>query len=137
MLNQRQRNILKLHKALDQKGFHISTNRLDPLSAYNENHSMVNWQDKVLRVSHRGNWLHVPLSYYYSLDENSVWMAEGIATEFALSFDSSLQDESDAWFTPSGLKLGVMNTHASQNSVGKPHMWIPQQLTGVPPTTTI
>lgn len=137
MCNQRRRNILKLHKALNHKGFYISTNNLDPLSQFNENRRMVNWQDKVLRVAHRGNWLHVPISYYYSLDENSDWMAESIATEFALCFDASVQDTNDAWFTPSGLKLGVMNTHTSQNSVGKTHMWIPQQLTGVPPTTTI
>jgi len=129
MHNQRQRNILKLHKVLDEKGFYISTTRLDPLRAYNENHRMVHWQDKVLKVIHKGNWLHVPLSYYYSLDENSDWMAESIATEFALCFDASVQDTNEEWFTPAGLKLGVMNTHASQNSVGKPSYGINNKLT--------
>lgn len=103
MLSQRQRNILKLHQALVQKGVYISTNRLDPLSAYNENRRMVNMEQQVLGVPHKGNWLHVPLSYYYSLDEDSDWMAEGIATEFALSFDASAQDVNDAWWAPAGL----------------------------------
>ena len=140
MHSQRMRNILKLHGALDQKGFYISVNRLDPISSYNEHHRMVNWQDRVLRVTHRGNWLHVPLSYYYSLDENSDWMAESIATEFALSFDAGVQDVNDAWFTPAGLKTGIINTYASHNSFGKTHMWAQQQvnqLTGVPPKTNI
>lgn len=140
MLSQRMRNIEKLHKALDQKGFYISTNRLDPLSAYNENNRMVNWQDKVLNVSHKGNWLHVPLNYYYSLDENSNWMVEGIVMEFALSFDESLHDVNDVWWTPAGIKPGNLNPYVSHNSLGKTQMWVQHritQLTGVDPANII